>query len=82
MRYLAGEDILEIHNEIIEKTGGAHGIRDVGLFLSVIERPKARYGGEELYPDAFHKAAAYFDSFAKHHVFLDGNKRTAFAAAV
>ncbi len=82
MWYLAGEDILEIHNEIIEKTGGAHGVRDIGLFLSAIERPRARYEGKELYPDIFHKAGAYFDSFAKHHVFVDGNKRTAFAATV
>lgn len=81
MRYLSGEDVLVIHHEIIEATGGTHGVRDAGLLISAVERPKMRYAGKELYKGVFRKAAAYFDSFARHHVFIDGNKRTAVAAS-
>jgi len=81
MRYLTGDEILVIHSEIIEETGGTHGIRDVNLFLSLLERPKMGFGGKPLYSDVFQKAAAYLESLAKFHVFIDGNKRTAFAAA-
>ena len=35
----------------------------------------------ELYPTVFDKAAAYFESIAFDHPFVDGNKRTALAAA-
>jgi len=81
MRYLKGEEILAIHSDIIDETGGSHGIRDVGLFLSIIEKPKIQFGGKELYRGIFTKAAAYLEAFARYHVFVDGNKRTAIASA-
>lgn len=81
MRYLTGEELLILHAELINRTGGAHGVRDTGLLLSVVERPKMSFGGSQLYPSVFSKAAAYFESIAMHHVFTDGNKRTAFVAA-
>lgn len=81
MRYLEGEEVLFIHSEIIDRTGGAHGVRDVGLFLSILERPKTAFGGNEMYPKVFEKAAVYCEGFARYHVFVDGNKRTAMAAA-
>lgn len=70
-----------IHARIIDKTGGLHGVRDGHLLASIAERPKMQFGGKELYPGIFRKAAAYFESCAYHHVFLDGNKRTAIAIA-
>lgn len=82
MRYLTGEEILFIHAQIIDETGGMHGVRDVNLFSSLAERPKMQFGGKELYPRVFNKAAAYFESCAYHHVFIDGNKRTAIAVAM
>lgn len=81
MRYLTGEEILIIHSEIIDKTGGSHGIRDTGLLLSIIEKPRATFGGEELYKGIFIKAAAYLESLAKYHIFIDGNKRIGLAAS-
>lgn len=77
MKYLFCEDILIIHEKIINETGGMHGVRDVHLLRSIVERPKMQFGGKDLYPTIFDKAAAYFDSCAFHHVFVDGNKRTA-----
>ena len=82
MKYLNVYDILAIHYGIIEATGGSHGVREIGLLASAAERPKMRFGGKELYHSVFDKAVVYFDSLARHHVFVDGNKRTAFAVAV
>lgn len=81
MKYLGAQDILVIHAFVIDGTGGAHGVRDVGLLQSAAERPKMRFGGKELYKGVFAKAAACFESLAKHHVFVDGNKRTAVTSA-
>ncbi len=81
MKYLAGEEILVIHARIIDETGGLHGVRDTGLFLSILEKPRMKFGGKDLYQGVFAKAAVYFEAFASYHVFVDGNKRTAFAAA-
>jgi death-on-curing protein len=80
-QYLAPEEVLVIHARIVDATGGSHGVRDVGAVASLCERPKMEFGGTELYPTLFHKAAAYFESCAMHHVFVDGNKRTAAAIA-
>ena len=70
-----------IHSEMIDQTGGAHGVRDNHLLASVAERPRHSFGGQEVFPDVFTKAAAYFHSLAMFHVFVDGNKRTAIASA-
>ena len=80
MRYLSGEEILVINAKIIDETGGAHGIRDIGLFLSIIKKPETTFDGKELYGGVFKKAVVYFESLAKYHVFIDGNKRTAIGA--
>ena len=81
MNYLSAEDILVIHARIIDETGGSHGIRDLHRLASIAERPKMQFGGRELYPTLFDKAAAYFESAAMDHPFIDGNKRTAVAIA-
>ncbi|OHA09482.1 MAG: hypothetical protein A3B37_02150 [Candidatus Sungbacteria bacterium RIFCSPLOWO2_01_FULL_59_16] len=81
VKYLTAQDILILHVRAIDETGGLHGVREVALLASAAERPKMRFGRKELYPGVFGKAAAYFDSVARHHVFVDGNKRTAVLAA-
>lgn len=81
MRYLKAEDILALHKDIIDQTGGSHGIRDIGLFSSIVERPRGQAFGQELYPDLWSKVAAYLHSIAMNHVFVDGNKRTSIVSA-
>lgn len=81
MRYLSGEEVLVIHSEIIEKTGGLHGVRDAGLLISILNRPKTKFSGQEFYISVFEKAAVYLESLVSYHVFFDGNKRTAIAAS-
>ena len=82
MRYLTGEEILVIHARLIDETGGLHGIRDMNLLSSLMERPKMSFGGKELYLDIFAKATVYFTACAYHHIFMDGNKRTAVSIAI
>lgn len=81
MRYLTGEDILAIHERLLEETGGSAGIRDIGLLYSIVEKPKTSFGGQEMYPGIHLKAAACLEALTNYHVFVDGNKRTAFMSA-
>ena len=81
MRYLTVEQVLFLHARLIAETGGSHGVRDLGLLQSAIARPQASFEGVDLYPDLFTQAAALLDSLARNHPFIDGNKRTAIAAA-
>jgi prophage maintenance system killer protein len=60
--YLTAEQVLFIHARLIAETGGAHGVRDLGLLLSAVARPKATFDERELYPDLFSKTAALFES--------------------
>jgi death on curing protein len=79
---IALEDILLLHKYSIEKYGGANGIRDTGALESAIARPFQTFGGEDLYPTVFEKAAALGESLIVNHPFVDGNKRTGFSAMV
>ena len=79
-RYLSAEEILAIHSLVIEATGGSHGGRDVDLLESVVARPKAKFGGKDLHKNLCTKAAVFAEAITNHHVFIDGNKRTAFVA--
>jgi death-on-curing protein len=72
------EKVLYLHERIIEQAGGKQGIRDFALLHSGLERCKATYAGEDLYPSLFDKAAALLHSLVMNHAFLDGNKRTAY----
>ena len=73
------ELIEAVHAEQLRLHGGAAGIRDEGMLESALARPlqKEAYGE----PDLCELAAAYLFGIAKNHPFVDGNKRTAFAAA-
>lgn len=74
--YLSYNQILEIHEKLIELFGGSNGVRDEHLVNSALERPKVSYMGEDLYPNIFFKASALGHSIILNHPFLDGNKRT------
>lgn len=78
-KFVPLEDVLVIHEMVIESAGGKQGVRDFLLFHSAIYRPQASFGGQDLYADLFDKAAALTHSLLLNHPFLDGNKRTALA---
>lgn len=67
--------ILLLHTQLIETTGGSDGIRDVGLLESALESPFQSYDGEELYPSIQAKAARLCYGLVKNHAMVDGNKR-------
>lgn len=76
------EQVIFIHEQIIDFAGGVQGVRDFTLLHSGVERYKATFAGEDLYPTLFRKAAALLHSLVMNHAFLDGNKRTAYAIMV
>ena len=73
--YIRVDDILAIHADQIERYGGGQGIRDPGLLEAALFRPQTGY-----YPTLIDEAAALWESLSQNHPFVDGNKRTAFAA--
>ena len=77
MRYLKVDEVLLIHERILDKFGGAKGLRDWGLLDSAVQRPRTTFEGSELYPNIFTKAAALGHSLTLNQPFVDGNKRTA-----
>jgi death-on-curing protein len=79
-RYLSLVEVLELHFQIIEHSGGVLGIRDLSLLESALAQPRMTFGGEELYSTLLDKAAALGFSIIMNHPFLDGNKRTGHAA--
>ena len=80
MRYLYPKQILYLYQQIIRQSGGIIGLRDEGLLDSAVYRPQASFGGQDLYPDLFSKAAALGHSLISNHPFVDGNKRVGFEA--
>jgi len=80
MRYLTIGELIELHRRIIEQSGGADGIRDLGLAESAIAQPNMSFDGAELYATTAEKAAALCFSLVMNHPFVDGNKRIGHAA--
>jgi death-on-curing protein len=76
------DNVLEIHTAVIEAFGGAGGVRDSNLLQSAVAAPQASIGGESAFSDLIEIAAAYLFYLCRNHPFVDGNKRTAMAAAI
>lgn len=77
-RWLTIRDVEGMHGEQLVRFGGPPGVRDKGLLESALKRPenKRAYQGSDL-PGL---AAAYAFGICQNHPFVDGNKRTGFAA--
>ncbi len=69
------EQVIKIQDILIDKFGGAKGIRDLAQLESALSRPYQTFGGIELHENQFHKAAAIIQSLLINHPFIDGNKR-------
>lgn len=78
MKFVFLDEVLVVHDKMIEVGGGSSGVRDFALLHSAIERPKVQFGGKYLYSDVFQMGAALLQSLVKNHPFVDGNKRTAY----
>lgn len=68
---------MAIHQDQIDRYGGSDGVRDAGQLEAALFRPQTGY-----YADTLEEAAALWESLGQNHPFIDGNKRTAFAATL
>lgn len=75
IKTLSKDDILFLHEKLINRYGGSHGIRDDKLLDSALAAPFQSFGGIELYPTIEDKAARLGFGLAANHPFHDGNKR-------
>ncbi len=69
------DEVIEIHEKLINRTGGSHGVRDAELLKSALENPFQTFQGEELYPNNIEKISILTHSVINNHCMVDGNKR-------
>jgi death on curing protein len=79
-RYITLDQVMELHRQIIQQSGGGTGVRDQGALESAIAQPRMTFGGEDLYATVVEKSAALGFSLIMNHPFVDGNKRVGHAA--
>lgn len=69
--YFDVKHAVEVHDYIIDVSGGLHGYRDIGLLESVLEHIQ----NDLYYPSFYEKLTHLIFSINKFHAFNDGNKR-------
>lgn len=83
IRFLEIDEVILINKDQIRSFGGGiHAIRDRGLLESAVYNVQSSFGGQYLYKDIFHMAAAYAHGIIKNHPFVDGNKRTGIVSSL
>src|ERR1035438_10213977 len=80
--FLSLDEVLEIHEQQIERYGGSSGIRDAAALESAIATPQVTFGGEFLHRSMPAMAAAYRFHLCQNRAFIDGNKRAGANAAI
>lgn len=75
--WILDETVRAIHERQVSEHGGSAGLRDEGLLLSALARPRHLLAYGDPPPDAAALAAAYAFGIIRNHPFTDGNKRTA-----
>ncbi len=75
MIILSKEQILLMHDQLIEETGGSKGLKDEGMLESALAAPFQSFDGKDLFPSVYQKAARLGYGLASNHAFVDGNKR-------
>jgi death-on-curing protein len=76
------EEIVELHNLVIERFKITRGIINQGSLESIVKRPELQINGKYVYNDVFSKAASILEGIIRWHPFADGNKRTALLATI
>lgn len=74
--WLTTDDVQNFNERFV----GPDMLRDFGLLEAAVLRPQATAFGDDAYPTLHEKAAALLHSLARNHPFVDGNKRTSWAA--
>jgi death-on-curing protein len=78
--FLTLNDANRLHARSLAEHGGSEGVRDAGLVESALASAKNTYF--YAHGDVFDIAASYAFHLAEAQAFIDGNKRTAVAAAL
>ena len=69
------QQVLLLHEELIQETGGIHGFRDENLLETAHTAPFQTFNDQPLYPSLQQKAVRLCYGIVMNHPFLDGNKR-------
>ena len=75
--YFSKDDIIFLHDELIEEYGGSDGLRDEGMLESALNTPLQTFDSKDLYPSILDKIARLSFGLVMDHPFIDGNKRIA-----
>ena len=75
MKRLTQKQILMMHKQLVEQTGGSDKVLDYGLLDSALETPFQTFDGKELYPTIQEKGARLGFGLIRNHCMEDGNKR-------
>jgi len=82
VRWLSVDEVVRIHDEMIQTFGGATGMLDLGKVESALDRARhSRVYAEDLFPTILHKAASMMHDVLVYHPFADGQKRTGLSSA-
>jgi len=82
MKYIALEQLLQLHVLAVEQFGGSDGLRDLGRLEAALASQRQEVFGKELYQGVDEKAAALCRGIIGDHPFVDSNKRTAMLVAI
>lgn len=80
MVFLNMDFILDLHQGIIDQSGGSSGVRDWNSLTSSLSQPSMTFDGVDLYKTLIDKACALGYFLIANHPFVDGNKRIGHAA--
>lgn len=69
------QQVLLLHEELIQETGGIYGFRDENLLETALTAPFQTFNDQPLYPSLQQKAVRLCYGIVMNHPFLDGNKR-------
>lgn len=75
LNYFTSEYAVQIHDKIIQISGGLDGVKNFGN----IDSPLTHIQNDDYYPTLEEKITHLMFSFNKFHAFNDGNKRTSIA---
>ena len=79
MIYLTKEEIIMVNHQVLTRTGQKYmGIQYPEGLSVIVEQPQMTVFNRELYPSIWLKAAYIVQKITKKHIFIDGNKRSAY----
>ena len=79
MIYLTKEEIIMVNHQVLTRIGQKYmGIQYPEGLSVIVEQPQMTVFNRELYPSIWLKAAYIVQKITKKHIFIDGNKRTAY----